>query len=328
VKNDYSMVWLPSKNSDGKFLEERKMKKKSAVLFLWLAVVATASAVTTVQDAWKGPAGGGTSQDWFAAGNWTAGVPAIQSDYATTGKYGVTTYNGTGSNNYDTSLTTCPVINDGDARAVEIRVGGQAVTVANYTTAYLVMNSGTLATQNWLAMGTNTGAGDRSGIFYMHGGEATLGGAFDGVRTSGHLYVGNGTVSASCIGKLFMDGGTIDAGGNFTIANGLSGGQAYLSGEALITANNFSMRPNSSNANSPLLDISGLAKIIVNGDVTGNLGMYVANGWIKVNNVLAARDVNLHYDFTGGKTTIYAIPEPATLCLLGLGALGLLRRRN
>lgn len=306
---------------------------KKTIVLLLLMIVGSASAVTTVGDGWKGPSGGGTSQDWFTAGNWQYGVPTIQSDYATSGKYGVTTYYGTSGTNYDNSLTTAPIIANGDARAVEIRVGGTAVT-GTAETAYLIMNSGTLKTMNWLGLTINTGVGDRNGTFYMHGGTVTLGGATadgldTGARTTGHLYVGNGTVSDSAVGKLYMDGGSIDVGANFIIGNGAHcRGEAYLSDDALITVGgNFQMRPNSLNPNAPKLDISGTAKIIITGDKTAAVQGYIDNGWIYSNGVAIDNYSIVSYDAGTGKTTI-AVPEPATVCLLGLGALSLLRRKS
>jgi hypothetical protein len=303
-------------------------------LLLVFGVASNTLAVSTYNTAWRGPAYSGTNtQNWFEASNWQYGVPTIQADYATSGRFGVTTYHGTGSINYDTDLATCPVIANGNARAVEVRIGGQAVTVTNYTTAYLQMDSGTLKTMNWLSMGCNTGAGDRAGIFYMHGGTATLGGATadgldTGSRTTGHLYVGNGSTAGGW-GKLFMDGGIIDVGASFTIGAGLTDGEAYLSDDALIYTNTFSMRPNASNTNNPYLDISGMAKVIVNGDVTGNVGTWAGLGWITADG--GESDVQYAYCTSGqyaGKTVIGVIPEPATISLLGFGAFCLIRRKK
>ena len=309
------------------------MKSKHVYLLILLAVAASASAVTTYNTAWRGPAYDpvNNTQNWFTASNWQYGVPTIQSDYATSGKFGVTTYHGTGSTNYDTDLISCPIIANDDARAVEVRVGGQAVTVVNYTTAYLQMDSGTLKTMNFLTLGCNTGAGDRAGIFYMHGGTATLGGATadgldNGSRATGHLYVGNGNTSAGW-GKLFMDGGIIDVGGNFTIGNNLTDGEAYLSGDALIMANGFSMRPNSANVNNPYLDVSGQAKIIVNGDVTTNVATYIGNGWLTAEGGESLLQYQYYKSGQFAGKTVIGVPEPATVCLLGLGVLGLIRRK-
>ena len=308
--------------------------RKTAFLLILLGVASSAFAVTTYNTAWRGPAYSGTNtQDWFTATNWQYGVPTIASDYATSGKYGVTTYYGTGSTNYDSSLTTCPIIANGDARAVEIRIGGQAVTVSGYSTAYLEMDSGTLKTMNWLSMGCNTGAGDRAGIFYMHGGNITLGGATvdgldNGSRTNGHLYVGNGSTAGGW-GKFYMDGGFIDVGASFIIAGGLNDGDAFLSGNAVISANNMQMRPNGANTNIPSLDISGSAKVIVNGDITGSVRTWVQSNWITADS--GDSTVNYQYYTTGqyaGKTVISNVPEPASICLLGLGALSLIRRKK
>lgn len=70
------------------------------------------------------------------ANNWGGGsvgnVPFIDPNWATNGKFGMRTY---GSTNYDTSLTNCPIIANGNAVALEVRVGG---TGGNTDMAYLI----------------------------------------------------------------------------------------------------------------------------------------------------------------------------------------------
>ncbi len=66
----------------------------------------------------------------------------------------------------------------------------------------------------------------------------------------------------------------------------------------------------------------GSGKVVLNGDKTGVVQGYIDNGWIKSNGVdIKYADVT----YNAGKTTI--IPEPATICLLGIGLFGLLRRK-
>jgi hypothetical protein len=302
--------------------------RKLVILFLVLGVTSMASATYD----WRGPAytTPGT-QDWFTASNWggtPGGVPGIAAVTPT----GVRTY---GSANYDTSLTTCPIIANGDARALEVRVGSASPTAP----AYLVMNSGTLKTTNFLMIGVDSATnGGRSGAVYMHGGTMILGGATadgldNGSRTSGHLYVGHGTGQLTPTGFLSMDGGVIDAGGDFAIGKNNTKGQVYLSGDAIIMANELKMRPDYSealnNLASAYMDISGLAKVILTGNETVNVGTWTGLGWITADG--GDSQVQYQYFTTGqyaGKTVIGVIPEPATVCLLGLGGLSLLRRRK
>jgi hypothetical protein len=302
--------------------------KKILVLLLVLSVAGMASATFD----WRGPAYPGTSstdQSWFTAANWNSGVPTISATPT-----GVRTY---GSNHYATSLTSCPVIANGDARAMEVRVGGSAPTDAGMS--YLVMNSGTLKTMNFLMIGPDSPTnGGRAGTVYMHGGVMTLGGATadgldNGSRTSGHLYVGHGQDGGTInpIGKLFMDGGTIDAGGDFAIGKNYGRGSVYLSGDALIKANTLKMNPLGTGSAS--LDISGNAQVVINGNITQSIAGanndlldWIASSWITAN----GGDGTVYYNFnsTTNKTTISAVPEPATVCLLGLGALSLIRRKK
>jgi len=292
--------------------------KKLLVLTALLTISAPVFATTD----WRGPAypSGGT-QDWFTVSNWSLGVPDVALA-ATQG--GVRTY---GSNCYDTSLTTCPIIANWAATTLEVRVGGaNAGTPATAVTAYLIMESGSLSTQNFLMIGVDSSSGGgRSGTVIMHGGNMILGGAADGVRTSGHLFVGHGTGTLSnIVGTLIMDGGTIDAGGDFAIGKNYSKGYAYLSGNATILANNLKMRPDNEAAVA-YMDLTGNAKVIINGDRTADVATYIANGWLTGN----GNDYDIMYDYnitTPGKTTIF-VPEPATICLLGLGIVALIKRK-
>jgi hypothetical protein len=300
--------------------------KRAFVLLVMLGLASMASATHD----WRGPAytTPGT-QDWFTASNWggtPGGVPGI----AAVSPTGVRTY---GSNNYDTSLTTCPVIAIGDARAFEVRVGSASPTAP----AYLVMNSGTLKTTNFLMIGVDSATnGGRAGAVYMHGGTMILGGATadgldNGSRTSGHLYVGHGTGTLTPTGFLSMDGGLIDVGGDFAIGKNNTSGQVYLSGDAIITANELKMRPDYSAINnlaSAYMDISGLAKVILTGNETVNVGNWAGLGWITADG--GESDLQYAYYTSGqyaGKTVI-GVPEPATVCLLGIGALTLLKRKK
>jgi hypothetical protein len=281
------------------------------LLSLVLSFTGIASATTD----WKGPLNGGVDQDWFNAANWSLGVPDVALQ-ATQG--GIRTYSG---GSYANSLTVCPVINSGNATTKEIRIGGAGNSA---DMSYMVMNGGTLATQNFLMIGPDSGS-IRSGTLYVHGGTITLGGAADGIRTSGHLFVGHGTgTTAGIVGKLFMNAGTIDAGADFAIGKNNSQGEVYLSGTATIYANTLKMRPDSASA-SAYMDISGLAKVIINGDVRTTVQAYINSGWITAE----AGDGTVYnvFDSVNNKTIISAIPEPATMTLLGLGILGLIRRK-
>jgi hypothetical protein len=309
--------------------EEVKMKK---LLFLicfvvLLALVSNASAVTY---SWKT---GLVNGDWFNPANWT--VPPPGPTFAPLITDGTSMHN---AGVVPTTPANGIFITSGDATTLELRVGGASNPIstppgqASDKFGYFTMNGGTLTTTNWLMAGTDS-SGFRSGEIRMNGGSITVG---TGTRTNGHLYIGSGRDAdpntAVVTGILRMIGGTIDAGGTFGVARRHTSGYVYLDG-GTIYANNFTMKTleglpvGTTLAGTAYMNITGNGKVIITGDRTVAVASYITAGWLMGN----GNDYEIQYDYdisNLGKTTVWAIPEPATICLLGIGALSLLRRKK
>ena len=73
------------------------------------------------------------------------------------------------------------------------------------------------------------------------------------------------------------------------------------------------------------MNIAG-GTLVLNGDQTATLVGYADAGLLTAFG--GASGAVLQYDLSAGKTTVTAIPEPATIALLGLGALVVSRRRR
>ncbi len=267
-----------------------------------LALVSTASAVG-VTTTWRTVAQGRVSSDWLNPVNWSAGLPTNEAGNSTT------LYN-------SAAQADGPIIN-GEATALAIRDGG--IGGPGGTTAHLTMQSGTLTVGDFLLVAPDsvTGGG-RNGMLHMVGGTINL------LTNQGKLGIGNGADacdvgSKNITGTLDMTGGQINARLMMIGAN-LTKGIAYLSSGTIDLVSDFIMRPNALNPNAPSLTISGTGQIIVTGDLTARILGYQSNGWI---NEEAQVDYN---NRNPGRTTIY-IPEPATICLLAIGAFGLIRRK-
>lgn len=290
--------------------------KKLLILLLLLGVASSALADTV--DWWDlyTPAPGQTSRDrdWFNPANWVwggntsppPGVPTVTSEVrmhrSLGAPYDLTAIIATGS----------PFDSSGNAFASVINIGGTGASAGGLPLGQLTINSGSLTVGNGLRVGGSSSS-KRSGELYVNGGI---------INAPSYLAVGYGPSAGGTSGWMYMTDGTINAG-QFDIgrvAGTTSGvnGYAYISG-GTIYATDFRMKP-AGGAGTVLLDITGSGKVIIDGDKTVAVGQYQDDGWI-------SPEVLYDYDISNpGKTTLF--PEPATICLLGIGALSLIRRKK
>jgi len=269
----------------------RKLLKVFAVLAFLFSLYGTASAA---DNHWLGTAG---DNEWNTIANWEDGhVPDAVLYPAEEAEIGYTTV-GAG-----------PILGVGDVGSAYRLFLGQSDGPSMY--GEIQFDGGTLTTSGYWSAAYHAGT---SALITMNSGTVYIG---DPLGANGHLYLGR-MGSAICN----INGGDFTVDDMLELGKYVGGyGEINLAG-GMLTASTLTF-----SAGTGLIDITG-GTLILKGDDTGVVATCIANGWIT--GYGSEDDVLYDYNVTTpGDTTVWAVPEPATICLLAIGALGLLRRRK
>jgi hypothetical protein len=286
------------------FSEERIMRKVVLCMAVMavLAITSVAPAATSYCE-WRGTAGDGL---WTTGGNWSTGVAPNATDSG--GVVGSPNYKAgfkqaAGASFSAGTMTTDILVLGGATGNTDLTLSGTAtINVSEYIT--LAAN-----TNDW-------------GTLAMSGGTINTGVQYNNVT----FYV-----TQKGTGILNMSGGTITVGQNYPTPAGTLGNFAMSSAD-LTGVSTMSMTGGNVYANnlvkgsgaSVSLTIGGSGAFWLIGDRAGEIAGYVDDGWLHAG---AGLEIATEYDDFANVTKVFATPEPATVCLLGLGVLGLIRRK-
>lgn len=312
--------------------------RKMCLVSLVLAVASTATVQAGTVRTWNA---GATSTAWETTTNWDGGtVPGAGADvYVTQDRTGASGY--------------APVINS--AAAVDYVAVGWAGFGSGNTS--LTVNSGSLASTY------ETNVGNASvGTLTVNGGTAQAGwdmtvGTFGGTGT---LNVNGGTASTPyqmVLGRGVGSAGTINTSGtgivnvagNLVVGWAGGTGSLNMNGGTVNSNGTFWFAPDlGSQANINILDgvlnLKGATQIDVGGTYhveiqKGTINWYnsLSNGpetilaWAaagKWSGYGSGANIRASYDDVTHITAITAVPEPATMALLSLGGIAMLRRNR
>lgn len=269
-----------------------------------LMILVVFSMVAGAGEVWWGnanqsPTGG--NGDWGTASNWGAQVLPGSRD----------------SVGINSNSSPYPTLSSGDYTVTDLLVG-------YWGDGGMTMSGGNLNISNLFAVGYYGGSGTSNAVFTMDGGVIGGNGApaqlWIGYHTNawnpsnGTLNVNDGLINVQW--ALNVGGGASNTVGHLNIA----GGQVNLTQMLNVAAGSN-------------VDISGNGVLSLwnrwGGKSRAQVQAMIASGLITGNGIVGnvqITDFDAGDGFTGFALT--AIPEPATMILLGLGGLSLLRRRK
>lgn len=268
-----------------------------ALCFMVILGLASSAMAARVYSEWRGAEGA----SWNVTTNWLNGIVPVAVDTLNTQNVN---YASAGFKGYGAAPGTIasPGITSGIVTTDQLTLGGSLG-------GRLTVDGGTVNISEYMTIGSNTA---EIGTLEMKSGIISTG-----------LFLANSSIFVGQSGKgtLNMTGGTINIRQNLSIADKYA--TAPTTSEGLVNLFGGTIYAADLLMNGGAADKSNM--VITNGflvlagnkvdKITGTTG-FATQGWITTTNpggtVMAA------YDLDGGTTTVWATPEPATICLFGL----------
>ncbi len=283
------------------------MKKRMSILIAIIAITSVTASTFAADVQWFG---GAHDRNWANADNWNSnlvppgpvptGVDKVKLNYVWANPGPIVSTPGAVANEIfiseDRDLTT---------------IGKQTLTVA--TGGVLTANSQVVLGYWGAEPRSNPPFPANEGEFIMEGGTANL---------MSHLFVG-----FTGIGDLQINGGTLNVNGMFGLGWNTGKANVDISGGLLFTEQWDFTHASSYTFNfSDLRTAPGDGEWVQNHFWKNEIQALVDAG--KITTSVAGAHVQVDWDPVLQQTHVYAIPEPVSIALLGLGALCLRRKHS